>query len=301
MLARETNPPASRPLTITSSGETLPGRSSARASLELASIARDAKVARTRVGSVAVVAVLVALLLPAVQQAREAARRTQSKNNLKQLGLAMHNFHDTFNHFPAGTIPSKKLKPDERQSWLVELLPYMDQAPLYNAMGVNLQNSAQWDDAENKMWISTSIPSLLNPSNPTPSIPGQPAKTDYVGWAGVGKDAPTEKAKPDKMGIFGYERATKMRDITDGTSNTVMISDVTAKTRGPWAQGGTSTIRALTSKPYVNGEDGIGSPHVGGFHAALTDGSVRFISQNINEKILEALATRAGGEVINEF
>ena len=252
--------------------------------------------------TLAVSAVLVALLVPAVQQAREAARRTQSKNNLRQIGLAMHNFHDTHNHFPQGTIPSKKLKPEERQSWLVPLLPYMDQAPLYNSMNVNLQESVQWDDDALEAANRRSLPALQNPSQPQQGFQsGEPATTDYAGWAGVGKDAPTEKSKPEKKGVFGYERATRIGDITDGTSNTVMVSDVVAKGRGPWAQGGTATIRALTAKPYVNGPDGIGSPHVGGFHVLMCDGSVRFVSQNIDPGTLEKLATRAGGEVIGDF
>lgn len=251
--------------------------------------------------SVAVSAVLVALLLPAVQQAREAARRTQSKNNLKQIGLAMHNFHDTMGHFPQGTIPSKTLKPEERQSWCTEILPYLDQAPLYNEMEINLRDSAKWNDDSLAELIEVQIPVFRNPSQPGDARTGEPATTDYAGWAGVGKDAPTEKCKNDKKGIFGYDRTTGMRDITDGTSNTVMVSDVVASSRGPWAQGGPSTIRALTAKPYVNGVDGIGSPHVGGFHVLISDGSVRFVSQNIDPDVLEALATRAGGEVIGDF
>ena len=251
--------------------------------------------------SVAVVAVLVALLLPAVQQAREAARRTQSKNNLKMIGLAMHNFHDTFNNFPPGTIPSKTLKPEERQSWQTLLLPYMDQAPLYNALGVDQRESAQWDGDKQQPLNANEIMAFRNPSQAAPHRHGDPAPTDYVGWAGVGKDAPTEKCKDNKKGIFGYDRVSKMRDITDGTSNTVMVSDGVGKDRGPWAQGGKSTIRALTSKPYVNGPDGIGSPHAGGFHVLMADGSVRFVSENILPDTLEHLATRAGGENSGEF
>lgn len=213
----------------------------------------------------------------------------------------MHNFHDTFNHFPSGTIPSKKLEPEERQSWLVPLLPYLDQAPLYNEMNVDLRESAKWDEESLQQFNETAIPVFMNPSNPQKTTPEGYAVTDYVGWAGVGKDAPTEKCKPNKKGIFGYDRATRMRDITDGTSNTVMISDATDESRGPWAQGGVSTIRALTTKPYVNGDDGIGSPHAGGFHVGMTDGSVRFVSESIDEDVLEALATRAGGEVVGDF
>ncbi len=251
--------------------------------------------------TIAVSAVLIALLLPAVQQAREAARRTQSRNNLKMIGLAMHNFHDTFRGFPQGTIPSKKLKPDERQSWAVSLLPYLDQAALYNQMGVNLRESAQWDADELQESIQVKIPAFINPSQPAGFEAGEPATIDYAGWAGVGADAPTEKCAAKKKGIFGYDRVTRMADIIDGTSNTVMVSDVVSKSRGPWAQGGKATIRALTSKPYVNGEDGIGSPHTGGFHVLMADGSVRFVSQNISPDTLEALATRAGTEVVGDF
>ena len=251
--------------------------------------------------SVAVVAVLVALLLPAVQQAREAARRTQSKNNLKMQGLALHNYHDTFKHFPPGTIPSKKLKPEERQSWQVLLLPYLDQAPLYNELRVDQRESAPWDGDQQAALIATDISIFRNPSQSAAHRAGDPAPTDYVGWAGVGKDAPTEKCKDNKKGIFGYDRQTRIADITDGSSNTIMVSDGVGKDRGPWAQGGKSTIRALTTKPYVNGPDGIGSPHAGGFHVVLADGSVRFVSQNIDQDVLEALATRAGGERVGDF
>lgn len=251
--------------------------------------------------TVAVVAVGVALLLPAVQQAREAARRTQSRNNLKIIGLGLHNHHDFHQHFPAGTIPSKKLKPEERQSWLVPILPYLDQAAVYDQMKVNLKESARWDDDDLQDAIQLKIPTFVNPSNLPGFESGEPATTDYAGWAGVGKDAPTEKCKPEKKGIFGYDRTTRIRDITDGASNTVMVSDVVPKTRGPWAQGGSATIRALTTKPYINGDDGIGSPHKGGFHILLADGSVRFISDKIQDTILEALATRAGDDRVTEY
>lgn len=251
--------------------------------------------------SVAVVAVLVALLLPAIQQAREAARRTQSKNNLKQIGLAMHNYHDNFNNFPSGTISSKTLKPEERQSWQVSLLPYLDQAPLYNRLGVDQRESAVWNGDKQQPFIANEIMTFRNPSQFASHRPGDPAPTDYVGWAGVGKDAPTEKCANNKKGIFGYDRTTKFADITDGSSNTVMVSDGVGKDRGPWAQGGKSTIRALTTKPYVNGPDGIGSPHAGGFHVLMADGSVRFVSEDIFPDTLEKLATRAGGEDFGEF
>ena len=114
--------------------------------------------------------------------------------------------------------------------------------------------------------------------------------------------SPVKETGSATTSIPGYEHLVFERfTFVDGTSNTVMVSDVVSKSRGPWAQGGSATIRALTSKPYVNGEDGIGSPHTGGFHVLMADGSVRFVSQNIFPDTLEALATRAGAEVVGDF
>jgi hypothetical protein len=238
-------------------------------------------------------AIMTALLLPAVQQAREAARRTQSRNNLKMLMLAMHNYHDTFQTFPEGTVPNEKLKSDERLSWITKLLPFVDQAALYE----KIDFEEGWEDEPNAMLMMTRLPVLQNPSSSEP--PGKYGTTNYVGIAGVGKDAPELPASSPRAGIFGYNRGTKLQDVRDGTSNTMAITD--GKEGGPWGAGGKATIRALTEKPYINGPDGIGGPHVGGISAALADGSVRFISQNIDPKTFEALATINGGELIGDF
>ncbi|MDB5389338.1 MAG: hypothetical protein JWM11_4984 [Planctomycetaceae bacterium] len=249
------------------------------------------------VESVGVVAVLIALLLPAVQQAREAARRTQDKNNMKQIGLALHNYHDTTGSFPQGAKENAELKkPEERLSWLVEILPYLDQAQLYNMV----KQDKGFADEENKNAFSSSLAVFMNPSQAKfPDLKGY-GPTTYVGMAGVGKDAATLKIDDPKAGIFGYDRKTKIRDITDGTSNTIMVTE-SDKDIGPWANGGPATIRGLANKPYINGPDGIGRNGVGGVHVLLADGSVRFVSQNIDNAVLEALATKAGGEVVGDF
>ena len=126
-------------------------------------------------------AVGIALLLPAVQQAREAARRSQSKNNLKQLGIAMHNYHDTHNSLPRGTVDQKGLKPDQRLSWLVSLLPFIEQASLYQ----QFSNEQAWNRGANKRAAMTRVPVFLHPSIP-PGPANEPAQTNYVGWAGCG-------------------------------------------------------------------------------------------------------------------
>ena len=245
--------------------------------------------------TIAVGAIGVALLLPAVQQAREAARRTQSRNNLKQIGLALHNYHDTFKAFPAGTVAGPA-KSEDRLSWQASILPYMDQAPLYN----QLDMKQGWQGGKNAQLGQSAIPILNNPALTDPKIAGGLGRTDYVGIAGLGEDGPKKKLDDRGAGFFAYDRATRLQDVTDGTSNTVMVGEVT-KDRGPWIQGGAATIRPLTKQPYINGPDGFGGGWRGGSHFLLSDGAVRFISENIDPKLMEALSTIRGGEVLGDF
>ncbi|MEO1994860.1 MAG: DUF1559 domain-containing protein, partial [Planctomycetaceae bacterium] len=246
--------------------------------------------------SVATVPILVALLLPAVQQAREAARRSQSKNNLKQLMLAMHNYHDVYNGFPQGTVPNEQLKPEQRLSWMVSLLPFVDQAPLYD----QIDQKQGWESKLNQDWTTMQVQTFLHPSNPKTKTETGLGATHYVGIAGHGPNAASLPLRAPGVGIFGYNRVTRMRDITDGTSNTLAISEASDPFNS-WMAGGKATIRGFSRKPYVNGPDGIGGPSVGGFNAGLADGSVRFLSQNIDPTILERLAAMADGQPIDEF
>ncbi len=238
--------------------------------------------------------VMIALLLPAVQQAREAARRSQSANNLKQIGLALHNYHDVHKSFPPGTIANDKLKPEERLSWQAEILPFLDQSTLFNL----LDRSKGWKDDANTDAAGIAVATYLNPSNPNSF--DEFGLTHYVGMAGVGEETLTLKKHNQKTGVFGYDRATRMADIRDGTSNTIAVSDAIDQL-GAWASGGKPTLRALTEKPYINGPDGLGSHHAGGMQVLFCDGSVRFLSQFIDESVLEALMTVQGGEAVGEF
>ena len=240
------------------------------------------------------VPILVALLLPAVQQAREAARRTQSKNNLKQIGLAMHNYHDIFNEFPRGTVPNDELEPDERLSWAYSILPFIEQQALHES----IDGEAGWETEENSQAVLTAVPAFQNPSQP--GVRTNPSAGDYVAMAGVGEDAAILENDDPRAGIFGYNRRCRFRDITDGTSNTIMITDSSEPTPS-YLAGGRATIKGFSQSPYLNGPDGIGSPHAGVVQVLLGDGSVRAISVNIDETTLEALATKAGAEVVGEF
>ncbi len=255
--------------------------------------------------------VVTALLLPAIQQSRVAAKRSQSKNNLKQLGLAMHNYHDTYKSFPAGTLPNEKLKPDERLSFLGRVVAVRRAS---RALYKKIDKEAGWQEKDIRPIMETRVPVFINPGV-NPDAEKMTAKADskekkkpkdnyapthYVGLAGVGKDAPLLPITSNRAGVFGYNRKTRIRDITDGTSNTIMIGEA-SKDYGEWGAGGTATIRSLTKKPYINGPDGIGGPFPGGCHFLMGDGSVRFVSEKIDPKTLEALTTIRGGEVVGDF
>jgi hypothetical protein len=234
---------------------------------------------------------MVALLLPAVQAAREAARRTESKNHIKQLLLAMHNYHDVHKSFPQGTHPNPGLKPDKRLSWQTDLLPFLEYKPIYDLIDFK----KAWDDPANKMAVDSPLALFINPSLGPQRANGFPV-TEYVGMAGVGADGPMLPVTSPRAGVFAYDRVTRLDDIKDGTSTTIAISECN-KDLGSWAAGGRATIRSLTKKPYIDGPDGLGG-HPEGCVMGFADGSVRFISKSIDAQTLEALMTINGHEPI---
>ncbi|QDT14527.1 hypothetical protein CA12_06020 [Alienimonas californiensis] len=246
-------------------------------------------------GSVATPAILASLLLPAVQQAREAARRMESMNNLKQLGLAAHNYHTVFDTLPRGTAEGTNLPPERRLSWVVALLPYLEEG----ALAERLDPTQAWDAGPNAQVARTALPWMVNPSDPNGATTDEGyAVTHYVGVAGVGPNAAAAKRHTAKTGIFGYDRTTKFADVTDGLSNTLMYGSVQSNV-GPWAQGGPSTVRAFTQQPSIGGPDGFGGYHAGGTDFLTADGAAYFISENIDPQVLEALATARGGEDVD--
>lgn len=223
--------------------------------------------------SPATVAVIVALTLPAVQQAREAARRTQAKNNLKQIALALHNYHDVSQSFPERVILDKNKKPG--LSWRVKLLPYLDEAALYSEFHLD----EPWDSEHNKPLLKRMPPTFASPNDPELS---QEGKTRYMVLVADGA-------------MFSGDAGPKISKITDGTSNTIMTVEATPDRAVYW------------TKPDdldVNLEDllaGLRGSRIGGFHVGMADGSIRFISDNINLNTLKALITCAGGENVGDF
>ncbi|MFN3161437.1 MAG: DUF1559 domain-containing protein [Rubinisphaera brasiliensis] len=173
---------------------------------------------------IAIIAILVALLLPAVQQAREAARRSSCKNNLKQLGLALHNYHDTHTTFPYGK--GGPVRASQRHSWYVSLLPFFEQAAL--ADQIPSLDDSQIDPWHT--WWRDTVPEMAVINCPSDVIGFQTdrhrGRSNYVGC--TGDNQTTETSNPN--GIFGYRSKTSFRDITDGTSNTLLLSECTRPT-----------------------------------------------------------------------
>ena len=190
---------------------------------------------------IAIIGVLIALLLPAVQQAREAARRMQCNNNLKQFGLAMHNYHDTFSSFPYGVralpIPVAGTRAN-RETWFQCLLPFVEQSALYDsyfqwhvtkmASGTTVTHVQEMVGFAGK---SVPVNAAICPSNPgSPNTNGDVTTNggfqgNYVVSTGNGNDLRAAAAASLFNGTFGNSSKTKFRDLTDGTSRTLLMSE----------------------------------------------------------------------------
>ncbi|WP_373653549.1 DUF1559 domain-containing protein [Schlesneria sp. DSM 10557] len=168
---------------------------------------------------IAIIAVLIALLLPAVQQAREAARRTQCKNNLKQLGLAIHNYHDTFGCLPIADV-NGAVNPVSAHA---RLLPYFEQVNLYNMIDFNVP----YDHPNNAVARSKEVPVFRCPSDPTPLPASIGGRNNYYWNAGSGivMYASGAAGQPASNGIVFHNRMFRFSDITDGLSNSAAMSE----------------------------------------------------------------------------
>lgn len=214
--------------------------------------------------------VLVALLLPAIQSARQAAQRMNGSNNLKQVALGMHNYHDVYGRLPTQTgVPKGK---GDGLSWRVHILPYLGELELYEQFHLD----EPWDSAHNKALIEK-MPTVFR-SDREPKMP--PGKTNIVSL--IGSDT-----------CMNREKGLRFQDFTDGTSNTIMVVEANHEKAVIWTQ--PEDLPFDKSHPL----NGLGQSQAGGFQVAFVDGSVQLIEATISQETFKAMVTRNGGEVVN--
>jgi prepilin-type processing-associated H-X9-DG protein len=214
-------------------------------------------------------------LYPAVSTPREAPRRSQCKNNLKQIGLALHNYHDVYGSFPPAYVADATGKP--MHSWRVLILPFLDQEPLYREYDL----SEPWDGPNNSRLLDRMPPVYSCPSRAGPS---GSTNTSYV--APFGEHC-----------IFRGSEPVKFSAVLDGLSNTLMVGE-SAGANIPWMKPEDVDIAA---HPSLGDSAGFSSDHSGGVHFLMGDGAVRFIALTIAPQTYQALLTRDGGEVVADY
>lgn len=246
----------------------------------------------------------IALCVAGNQKVQEAAGRGDCTNNLKQFGLAIHNYHDANKRFPHAIArpPTADFPPESQISWFYVIMPYL-QAHMDPKFVADIKKP--WDDPRNdyvatRPWATYPCPANL--------ARGEKYRlAHYVGITGVGKDAAWLPLGDAKDGFFGYERNITNESIEDGTSTTIMVAE-TGRDNGPWLQGGFATTRGIDrGEPGYLGEDGQflsfhRSASWFGFrsytHVAMADASVRTLSNRVSDDVFESLATYAGGEKV---
>jgi prepilin-type N-terminal cleavage/methylation domain-containing protein/prepilin-type processing-associated H-X9-DG protein len=303
---------------------------------------------------IAIIAILVALLLPAVQQAREAARRTQCRNNLKQIGLALHNYHDIYNTFPPGytarnvgrTTPVMA-ETGQGYAWSFSILPQIDQSSLTSQIDTNLDAH---DPVNLAIASTTTLNAFLCPTDPAPPVfdvtDGAGTvytlpTSNYVGILGYGS---VTMNAGDSTGVFFRNSRISFRDITDGTSNTICVGErrhehdfaapaPAVASHSTWyaaipgvrrsagmmmmpnmTEGAGSLVIGHVGQPAMMGMMAMestpnqtnhivhfSSQHAGGVQFLLCDGSVQFLSENVDYGLFRNIGERSDGNVIGEF
>lgn len=188
--------------------------------------------------------------------------------------------------FPPGAGGGSLLPPSTRLSWIALALPYLDRRDWRR----ELDPAYSWNSPHNRPVSQRRLEIVINPLIAEQTTEAGFPVTHYVGVAGVGADAGELPASDPRAGMFGFSRSTRPEDLSRGASNTLAILGV-VRDLGPWAAGGRATVRPLTRRPYVNGPDGFGSGQPHGMLAGMADGSVRFLSKDIDPVVLEQLAT----------
>jgi len=304
---------------------------------------------------IAIIAILVALLLPAVQQAREAARRAQCKNNLKQYGLALHNYHDVYGQFAPGG--DSQWWNGTAVSWQVRILPQIDQAPIYNQINWQAQNiseSYQIPPGSGIVLEQLQVPYARCPTDTSSGVDPwglQRFQSSYSGSLGS-QSTPSADSNCNQFQQFAMPGSAdhgntmdpnavsgmftrvgvkiRIADVADGPSNTILVGEVLPNCNdhnwvgGAWGFNGMGNAHASTVVPINNYTTcsplvgpvsnpacttqsnwnyswGFRSQHTGGAQFLFADGSVHFLSQNINHRTYQNLGGRGDGNPVGDY
>jgi prepilin-type N-terminal cleavage/methylation domain-containing protein/prepilin-type processing-associated H-X9-DG protein len=273
---------------------------------------------------IAIIAILVALLLPAVQQAREAARRTQCKNNMMQIGIALHNYDMAFEMLPPGTVnpdgPIVNSPQGYHVSWIVQILPMIEQNHVYSHFDFA---EGAYSDSNSKVRAVRmdvlSCPSDYGSRSTVEGL-GNVVSSSYAGSFG-GDDVPIDS---NNNGLLFLNSSINYRQIRDGATNTILVGEkinVTGLDDLSWASGTAATLRNSGISPNLGWDvkqifdrnadaplapsdtatGGFSSHHTGGSHFLLADGSVRFLSENIDTQTFSWLGNREDLQILGEF
>lgn len=265
---------------------------------------------------VAIIGALVALLLPAVQAARESARRTQCANHLRQQGVALLNFEEQRRTLPVGCLGClPTVVPKLFNSWNAQLLPWLEQAALYRQIDLKKESykapnlGAGAVSLEVFLCPSTLERELVNASGVWKTA----AFTDFggiYGLGGAGQDVDggesewnKQNLKREALGALVYDEAVSFSDVTDGTSRTAAAAELLQRrhTECEWINGNNLFAQDVSAPLNATSgiSNGIGSPHPGGAHAVFCDGHVAFLNDEMEQDALHAILTRAGEEIRN--
>ena len=279
---------------------------------------------------ITIIGVLVALLLPAVQAAREAARRTSCRNNLRQIGIGLQGYHALHGFFPPGYLADVNTWTNPQWSWSTFLLPYLEQQPVYDVLGVNTQSFGGGVSFASPCPVSqTSLSAFVCPSDNGPALNASKslfAKSNYRAIKGSqGSTTVTYNSLSNYNGVFYLNSCISTAAITDGSSNTLAVGECELDPHGQtyvgtlWAgmrgvdPSGSDGARVcisdvmwwVDSDPLycINGQavQAFSSRHAGGTHFLFADGSVHFLQESIDGQTLERLACRNDGLPIGSY
>jgi hypothetical protein len=218
---------------------------------------------------VPVMCVCAGLLLPAVQSAREAARRMQCSNNIKLIGLAMHNYHSAYRQLPPAYTVDANGRP--LHSWRTALLPFLEQQALFEQIDMD----KPWDDPVNLAISQVVVPAYSCPS--TSNV--DPTMTTYL-------------AVVDASGVMTGSTPTSFGQVTDGLSNTILVYEADADLAVPWMKPQDTDMNHFLNPGMDRGRHA----HPGGGHVLMSDGAVQFVTDNADPKVREAMVTKDGDE-----